>query len=110
MSYQGGTHIYTSFKYFFNAFYFKIEVILKGELRGEHSAQLVCHGLALFLIHFISKFMSYQGGTHIYSFKYFFNAFYFKIQVILKGELRGEHSAQLVCRILKVPPCPASMS
>ena len=111
MSYQGGTHIYTSFKYFFNAFYFKIQVILKGELRGEHSAQLVCHGLALFLIHFISKFMSYQGGTHIYtSFKYFFNAFHFKIQVILKGELRGEHSAQLVCRILKVPPCPASMS
>ena len=111
MSYQGGTHIYTSFKYFFNAFYFKIQFILKGELRGEHSAQLVCHGLALFLIHFISKFMSYQGGTHLYtSFKYFFNAFYFKIQVILKGELRGGHSAQLVCRILKVPPCPASMS
>ena len=111
MSYQGG-HIYILFLYiFFNAFYFKIRVILRGELRGEHSAQLVCHGLALFLIHFISKFMSYQGGTHIYtSFKYFFNAFYFKIQVILKGELRGEHSAQLVCRILKVPPCPASMS
>ena len=149
----------TSLKKKINAFYFKIQVIL----RGEHSAQLVCHRLALFkfiliqnschtrgehiyilffLMHifqnsshiegrteggtlspasmswtssffnsFYFKIHVIPGGTHIYtSFKYFFNAFYFKIQVILKGELRGEHSAQLVCRILKVPPCPASMS
>ena len=104
MSYQGGTHIYILvLNNFFNAFYFKIQIILRGELRGEHSAQLVCHRLAVFLIHFISKFMSYQGGTHIYtSFKYFFNAFYFKIQVIFRGELRGEHSAQLVCHRLAV--------
>ena len=80
MSYQGGTHIYTIFIYFFNAFYFKIRVILRGELRGEHSAQLVCHGLALFLIHFISKFMSYQGGTHILVLNIFLMPFILKFK------------------------------
>ena len=99
-----GEHIYILvLNIFFNAFYFKIQVILRGELRGEHSAQLVCHRLAVFLIHLISKSMSYQGGTHIYtSFKYFFNAFYFKIQVIFRGDLRVEHSAQLLCHRLAV--------
>ena len=57
MAYQGG-HIYIGLlvlNIFLNAFYFKIQVIC----RGEHSAQLVCHRLAVFLIHFILKVMSY---------------------------------------------------
>ena len=98
MSYQGGTHIYILvLNIFFNAFYFKIQVILRGELRGEHSAQLVCQRLAIF------KFILFQNsyhtrGEHIYILvlKTKFNAFYFKIQVIL----RGEHSARLVCHRL----------
>ena len=95
MSYQGGTHIYTSFKYFFNAFYFKIQVIL----RGEHSAQLVCHRLPIFKL-ILFQNSCHTRGEHIYILvlNIFFNAFYFKIQVIL----RGEHSAQLVCHRLAV--------